>query len=74
MAPRPFLVSGGSEDTPRRWAALNHTIAINRVLGYSHRVGMTNRPELSPNEASNSVIYAFFEYFLSKQTRKGSDE
>ena len=24
MAPRPFLVSGGSEDRPSRWKALNH--------------------------------------------------
>ena len=34
MAPRPFLVSGGSEDTPARWIPLNHTIAVNRLLGY----------------------------------------
>lgn len=64
MAPRPFLVSGGSEDPPRRWAALNHSIAVNRLLGYECRVAMTNRPAHSPNEESNAVIYAFFEYFL----------
>ena len=45
MAPRPFLVSGGSEDPPRRWEALNHSIAVNRILGYEKRVAMTNRPE-----------------------------
>ena len=33
MAPRPFLVSGGSEDQPERWKALNHAIAVNRLLG-----------------------------------------
>ncbi len=64
MAPRPFLVSGGSEDPPRRWAPLNHTIAVNRLLGHSNRVAMTNRPDHSPNEESNSQIYAFFEHFL----------
>ena len=64
MAPRPFLVSGGSEDSPRRWIPLNHAIAVNRLLGYSNRVAMTNRPEHSPNEESNAQIYAFFEYFL----------
>ena len=64
MAPRPFLVSGGSEDAPRRWAALNHTIAVNRLLGHSNRVAMTNRPEHSPNDESNAQIYAFFEHFL----------
>jgi len=65
MAPRPFLVSGGSEDPPKRWAALNHTIAVNKLLGHSHRVGMTNRPNHSPTPESNAVIYNFFEHFLS---------
>ena len=64
MAPRPFLVSGGSEDTPKRWIPLNHTIAVNRLLGYENRVAMTNRPEHSPNKLSNEQIYQFFEYFL----------
>jgi hypothetical protein len=64
MAPRPFLVSGGSEDPENRWIALNHTIAVNKVLGYSERVGMTNRPDHSPNEESNEVIYQFFNHFL----------
>ena len=64
MAPRPFLVSGGSEDSPARWAPLNHTIAVNRLLGYSNRVAMTNRPEHAPDEASNAALYAFFEHFI----------
>lgn len=64
MAPRPLLVSGGSEDPPARWKALNHTIAVNRLLGYENRVGMTNRPDHSPNDQSNEVIYQFFEHFL----------
>lgn len=64
MAPRPFLVSGGSEDPPQRWQALNHTIAVNELLGHENRAAMTNRPEHSPNEASNAVIYAFFEEVL----------
>ncbi|HJN11376.1 MAG TPA: dienelactone hydrolase family protein [Pirellulaceae bacterium] len=67
MAPRPFLVSGGSEDSPRRWAALNHTIAVNRLLGYSDRVAMTNRPKHSPNDESNAQIYAFFQHFLQRK-------
>lgn len=64
MAPRPFLVSGGAEDPPKRWQALNHTIAVNRLLGYENRVAMTNRPEHSPNPESNEQIYLFFEHFL----------
>ena len=64
MAPRPFLVSGGSEDRIDRWKALNNTIAVNTLLGYDHRVGMTNRPKHSPNRESNEHIYLFFEYFL----------
>lgn len=64
MAPRPFLVSGGSSDPHERWKALNHTIAVNKLLGYHNRVAMTNRAEHSPNEESNEQIYRFFEYFL----------
>ncbi len=64
MAPRPFLVSGGSEDPPERWVALNHTIKVNELLGYDKRVAMTNRPEHSPNKESNEQIYQFFSYFL----------
>ena len=64
MAPRPFLVSGGSEDPPERWKALNHSIAVNRLLGHENRVAMTNRPAHSPTEASNEQIYLFFEHFL----------
>lgn len=66
MAPRPFLVSGGSSDPPERWKALNHTIAVNKLLGYNNQIAMTNRPEHSPNEESNEQIYRFFEYFLTK--------
>lgn len=65
MAPRPFLVSGGSEDPPERWIALNHSIRVNRLLGYQNRVAMTNRAEHSPNEESNEQIYQFFICFLN---------
>ena len=64
MAPRPFLVSGGSEDYPARWIPLNHTVAVNQLLGFTHRVGMTNRPMHAPTAESNEQIYLFFEHFL----------
>ena len=64
MAPRPFLVSGGSEDPPERWQALRRTIEVNKILGFEDRVGMSNRPEHSPNPESNAIIYDFFEHFL----------
>jgi len=65
MAPRPFLVSGGSEDRPERWKALSHTIAVNRLLGYENRVAMTNRKGHSPTPESNEQIYIFLEHFLA---------
>jgi hypothetical protein len=65
-APRPFLVSGGSEDPPERWRALNHTVAVNRLLGYEHRVAMTNRPGHAPTPESNEQLYAFFHHFLQR--------
>jgi hypothetical protein len=67
MAPRPFLVSGGSEDPPARWIALNHSVAVNRLLGLTDRVGMTNRPGHEPTAESNEIIYRFFEHFLGGQ-------
>lgn len=69
MAPRPFLVSGGAEDPPERWRALNHCIAVNRLLGVENRVAMTNRKDHAPNPESNAVIYAFFEWFLQSEQR-----
>jgi dienelactone hydrolase len=66
MAPRPFLVSGGAEDPVQRWQALNHTVAVNRLLGSENRVAMTNRKGHSPTEESNEQLYLFFEYFLGK--------
>ena len=67
MAPRPFLVSGGSEDPPARWKALNHTVAVNRLLGHTDRVAMTNRKGHTPTEESNAQMYRFFEHFLKGQ-------
>lgn len=64
MAPRPFLVSGGSSDPVERWVALNHTIQVNELLGYVNRVAMTNRAEHAPNDKSNEQAYLFLEYFL----------
>jgi hypothetical protein len=74
MAPRPFLVSGGSEDPSERWRALNHSIAVNRLLGRSQRVGMTNRSDHEPSAESNAVIYAFFERFLKAPEPSKSQE
>lgn len=64
IAPRPFFVSGGSEDPPERWIALNHAVAVCRLLGFSNRVGMSNRPTHDPTPESNAQIVAFFEHFL----------
>jgi pimeloyl-ACP methyl ester carboxylesterase len=66
IAPRPFLVSGGSEDPPSRWVALNHAVAVNQLLGQTERVLMTNRPGHTPTAESNLALFAFFEHFLAK--------
>ncbi len=64
MAPRPFLVSGGSEDRASRWLHLNHVREVYRVLGLDFRVGMTNRAVHDPSMKSNAQAYRFLEYFL----------
>ncbi len=64
ICPRPYFVSGGSEDPPKRWQVLNHLIEVNRLLGVEHRVGMTNRPDHSPTPESNAALVDFFVHFL----------
>ena len=64
IAPRPFFVSGGSEDPPERWIALNHAVAVNRLLGFTNRVGMSNRPTHAPTAESHAQLAAFFTHFL----------
>jgi hypothetical protein len=64
MAPRPFLVSGGSEDPPSRWQALNHVVAVNGLLGATNRVALTHRQGHTPTPESNEQMYLFFEHFL----------
>lgn len=64
IAPRPFFVSGGSEDQVARWKALNHTVAVNALLGHENRVGMSNRPNHSITPEDCAKIGLFFEAFL----------
>ena len=70
LAPRPFFVSGGSEDPASRWTALNHAVAVNTLLGFTNRVGFSQRAGHDPTEESNAQIYAFFERFLTKQAHR----
>ena len=67
MAPRPFLVSGGAEDPPERWQALNRINEVYALLGAGNRVAMSNRPKHDPSEESNEQIYVFLEHFLGKR-------
>jgi hypothetical protein len=67
IAPRPFFVAGGSEDRVERWTALNHAVAVNRLLGAENRVGMHNRPEHTITPEANERIADFFEYFLKEK-------
>ena len=66
IAPRPFFVSGGAEDPLERWVALNHTVAVNDMLGFRNRVGMSSRPTHDPTPESNAQIVAFFVRFLQR--------
>ena len=64
IAPRPVLVSGGTEDPPRNWQALNHLVAVNKLLGYENRVAMTARPSHVPTSEALEIELAFLEYWL----------
>ena len=64
MAPRPVLVSGGTEDGPDRWRALNHLQELYELLGAPRRVGLTNRSTHVPTPEAMEQTLLFFEHFL----------
>jgi dienelactone hydrolase len=64
MAPRPVLVSGGVQDPPKNWTALNHLVAVNALLGQKNRAFLTERKTHVPTPAALDLELAFLEYFL----------
>jgi hypothetical protein len=72
MAPRPVLVSGGVQDPPQNWRALNHLVAVNEVLGFKHRVAMTARPTHVPTAEALELELAFLEYWLKLSDPPGT--
>lgn len=64
ICPRPVLVSGGTEDPPENWRALNHLVAVNKLLGHENRVGLTSRKTHIPDAPALAQTVQFFEYFL----------
>lgn len=67
MAPRPVLVSGGTEDPPANWRALNHLREVNRVLGLENRVAMTARRGHIPTPEALELELNFLEYWLKPE-------
>jgi dienelactone hydrolase len=64
MAPRPVLVSGGVQDPPNNWQALNHLAAVNTLLGQKNRTFLTARTTHVPTPEALALELAFLEYFL----------
>jgi dienelactone hydrolase len=64
MAPRPVLVSGGTEDPPQNWRALNHLVAVNKLLGREDRVALTKRQGHIPTPEALELELAFLEHWL----------
>ena len=67
MAGRPVLVSGGTEDPPSNWMALNHLVEINRLLGKTNMVAMTARSTHVPTPEALEVELQFLEYWLKSR-------
>jgi dienelactone hydrolase len=65
MAPRPLLVSGGVQDPPKNWRALNHLVAVNDLLGRQNRVFLTARKTHIPTSDALELELAFLEHFLN---------
>ncbi len=70
MAPRPVLVSGGVQDPPKNWQALNHLVAVNSLLGHKNRAFLTARKTHVPTAEALELELAFLEYFLKHAPRK----
>jgi dienelactone hydrolase len=64
MAPRPVLVSGGVQDPPKNWQALNHLVAVNALLGHKNRAFLTARKTHVPTPEALELELVFLEYFL----------
>jgi gamma-glutamyltranspeptidase/glutathione hydrolase len=64
MAPRPVLVSGGVQDPPKNWLALNHLVAVNNLLGHKNGAFLTARRTHVPTAEALELEIAFLEYFL----------
>jgi dienelactone hydrolase len=69
MAPRPVLVSGGVQDPPRNWQALNHLVAVNTLLGQKNRAFLTARKTHVPTADALELELTFLEYFLKHAPR-----
>ena len=61
MAPRPFLVPGGSEDVPWHWRALTHMRALYEMPGFPNRVAMTIRDGHGPTPQAMEQMCAAFD-------------
>jgi hypothetical protein len=64
MAPRPMFVSGGSEDPPGRWRALNRVREVYDLLDAPGRVGMANRRTHAPGPSDTDLICRVLGWFL----------
>lgn len=69
MAPRPVLVSGGTEDPPANWRALNHLVEVNRMLGHRQRAALTSRQGHIPTAEALELELNFLEYWLKPSTK-----
>ncbi len=69
MAPRPVLVSGGVQDPPKNWQALNHLGAVNTLLGHKNRAFLTARKTHVPTVEARELELGFLELSEIRSTR-----
>jgi hypothetical protein len=74
IAPRPFFLAGGSEDPLSRWQAINHLSAVNSLLGFTERAGMSTRPDHTISPEASEQICAFFQHFLGRGVNPRASE
>src|SRR5262245_28065586 len=74
MAPRPVLVSGGVQDPPKNWLALNHLVSVNKVLGHKDRAFLTARKVHIPTSAALEPELDFLEYWLKHAPKEKGEK
>jgi hypothetical protein len=71
LAPRPFLIIGDVPGISQERHVLDLAVAVNRLLGFQHRVGVTGSQRRGFVRTNDEIICRFFQWWLQEEVRGG---